>query len=116
MSKFGRKKQWTVALLSVLLIVLVTLSSSAMVDTSDGTGTPVFGCPADEPVVIANVDCRLGVADAFDQPARHAATGAPSDPSIAGGAPWCGDTPDLTIYGCAVEPFAPVLQLPTSKR
>jgi hypothetical protein len=56
-------------------------------------GQAEFGCTGT--LVIANVECTLGVATAFDE-------SQPTD----GRAPWCGPEHDVTVYGCARDGHA----------
>ena len=77
-----------VAVAAIVAALSIPLVASATHDSSPAIADAEFGC--DRTTVIANLDCRMGVAAAFDS----------ADDTASGRAPWCGAEADLTIYGC----------------
>ena len=88
-------------LATAALVVAALVLALTQMGTSEAPTSSVqvqFGC--DGTMVIANVECALGVAGAFDQasPSAEEVTAA----SMQGErAPWCGPNHDVTMYGCA---------------
>lgn len=90
-----------ICLVVLVGVIAVIAQGSLAAGSLQRPAETLLGCPAMEPMVIANVDCTLGVADAFDHEGQATADGTQSDPGRPGHAPWCADFEDLTVYGCA---------------
>ena len=91
--------------IAVVVVVAVAVVVAALAQPGiSGASTPSteaqFGCQGT--MVIANVDCALGGADAFGPAAVDAKANAGL--GLSGDrAPWCGPNHDVTIYGCSMD-------------
>jgi len=82
--------------LTACLILLGLLVPLAVFGNDSSANEPhlvvAFGCEGTtEATVISNIDCDMGVADAYDIDRTN------------GLAPWCDDQVNLSMYGCVSE-------------